>query len=307
MTRDARTWTATRRPAAGNPRRQRGRRRGALTWTTMPEQLRRRGVSWKVYTGRHGRARRQRAALLHEPTRRSRRCRRAAWTPTTRPTSWPTCAAGALPQVSWVLVADRRERAPAAPVALRRDAPRADSSARSRPTRRCGRRRRCSSPGTRTAASSTTSPPPTAPPGHARRVIYGATLPGRAGRSAGRSASASACRCSSSRRSRAAASSARDASTTPRCCASSRRRFGAEVPNLSAWRRARHRRPDVGLQLRAARPETAVAPARRPAPEAGPARRLRRRGAGGGRARAHARAGAGAGAAAVGLAGARGG
>ena len=73
------------------------------------------------------------------------------------------------------------------------------------------------------------------------------------------------------------------------------RRRGARTSRLAA---AHDRRPDGGLQLRPARPEAAVASARRLAP--GPAHRLRRRGAAPGRPRAHARAGAGAGAAAVG-------
>ena len=59
---------------------------------------------------------------------------------------------------------------------------------------------------------------------HARRVPDGARHHERRGRrSTGRSASASACRCSWSRRSPGADWSPRRSTTTPRCCGSSRR------------------------------------------------------------------------------------
>jgi phospholipase C len=88
---------------------------GTLTWTTMPEQLSARGISWKVYgspDGNYGdnvlpyfKAYQQNAALAAN-----------AFTPTFPGTFETDCAAGTLPQVSWILAPLIQSEHPPAPV-----------------------------------------------------------------------------------------------------------------------------------------------------------------------------------------------
>ena len=81
-------------------------------------------------------------------------------------------------------------------------------------------------------------PPPTAPPGTAGEYLTVVALcPPMPVGSEGPSAWASACPCSSSRRSAAAATWRPTSSTTPRSFRFLEERFGVRAPNLSAWRR----------------------------------------------------------------------
>lgn len=90
-------------------------RLGTLTWTTMPEQLEARGISWKVYGGpdaNYGdnvlpyfKAYQENAALAAN-----------AFTPTFPGTFEADCAAGTLPQVSWLLAPLLESEHPTAPV-----------------------------------------------------------------------------------------------------------------------------------------------------------------------------------------------
>ncbi len=90
-------------------------RQGTLTWTTMPEQLNTRGVSWKVYGGpdanfgdnvlTYFRNYQVDAALAAN-----------AFTPTFPGDFQADCAAGTLPQVSWVLAPLLQSEHPPAPV-----------------------------------------------------------------------------------------------------------------------------------------------------------------------------------------------
>jgi phospholipase C len=75
---------------------------GRFTWSTMPEQLRARGISWKVYSSPD--ATEENNVLQYfrnfqtDPTLAA-----AAFTPTFPGSFEADCAAGTLPQVSWVL------------------------------------------------------------------------------------------------------------------------------------------------------------------------------------------------------------
>jgi phospholipase C len=93
----------------------RAERIGTLTWTTMPEQLQARGISWKVYGGPDAnfgdnvlyyfKAYQQNAALSAN-----------AFVPTFPGTFETDCAAGTLPQVSWILAPLVESEHPPAPV-----------------------------------------------------------------------------------------------------------------------------------------------------------------------------------------------
>ena len=82
---------------------------GKLTYTTMPEQLQARGISWKVYTSPdqsilNGTFFRQRALVFQEfpgpdVAALQERIRPAV----SRSTSWRTRSSGNLPQVSWII------------------------------------------------------------------------------------------------------------------------------------------------------------------------------------------------------------
>jgi len=125
-----------------------------LSWTTMPEQLQARGISWKVYGSADGDFGDNVLPYFKQywsnPTLAAK-----ALSP-----QWPAdfnadVAAGTLPQVSWILAPLVSSEHPRRPTSSASGWPRR-SCARWSPTRRCGRRPRSSSPTTRTAASSTT-------------------------------------------------------------------------------------------------------------------------------------------------------
>jgi phospholipase C len=90
-------------------------RLGTLTWTTMPEQLEARGIDWKVYGSPDGnfgdnvlpyfKAYQQSPTLLAKAT-----------TPTFPGTFETDCAAGTLPPVSWILAPLIESEHPPAPV-----------------------------------------------------------------------------------------------------------------------------------------------------------------------------------------------
>ncbi len=93
----------------------RAERLGTLTWTTMPEQLEARGISWKVYGGPDAnlgdnvlpyfKAYQTNPALAIN-----------AFTPTFPGSFELDCASGALPQVSWILAPLLDSEHPPAPV-----------------------------------------------------------------------------------------------------------------------------------------------------------------------------------------------
>ncbi len=88
---------------------------GAFTWTTMPEQLQARGISWKVYgnpDGNYGdNVLSYFKAYLTDPQLAAN-----AFTPTFPGTFETDVAANALPQVSWVLAPLVQSEHPPAPV-----------------------------------------------------------------------------------------------------------------------------------------------------------------------------------------------
>ncbi|GAC1316619.1 MAG: phospholipase C [Thermoleophilaceae bacterium] len=87
-----------------------------FTWTTMPEQLRARGVSWKVYAGPDGNAG-DNLLLDFTKFRNDPQLAANAFAPTFPGTFQADAAAGTLPQVSWVLAPlAQTEHPPAAPV-----------------------------------------------------------------------------------------------------------------------------------------------------------------------------------------------
>jgi phospholipase C len=138
-------------------------RYGTLSWTTMPEQLTAQGVSWKVYgalTGDFG----DNVLPYFKQYLTNPELRANALKPRFPGDFQADCAAGTLPQVSWVLASAFTSEHPPAPVEWG-STPRRPSSRRSPRTRTSGRRRRCSSPSMRTAGSSTTSRRPFLRPG----------------------------------------------------------------------------------------------------------------------------------------------
>jgi len=87
-----------------------------FTWTTMPEQLRAAGVSWKVYGGPDANAG-DNLLLDFTKFRTDPGLAANAFTPTFPGTFEADAAAGSLPQVSWVLAPlAQTEHPPAAPV-----------------------------------------------------------------------------------------------------------------------------------------------------------------------------------------------
>jgi len=88
-----------------------------FTWTTMPEQLSARGISWKVYASPDGNAGDN---LLLDFTRYRTNPQLAAnaFTPTFPGTFESDAAAGGLPQVSWVLAPLVQTEHPPSPPAL---------------------------------------------------------------------------------------------------------------------------------------------------------------------------------------------
>ena len=211
-------------------------RLGSLTWTTTPEQLNTRSVSWKVYAGpdaNYGdnvlpyfRNYQVDAALAAN-----------AFTPTFPGTFEADCSAGTLPQASWILAPLIQSEHPPAPVTYGEVAATQVLDALvSNPD--SWRRPRSSSRTTRTAASSTTchrrSRPGERRASGSRWIHCRATPPASRAPSAWASASPSW----SCRRTPAAASCDSNTFDHTSLLRFLETRFGTEVPNLSAWRRS---------------------------------------------------------------------
>ncbi len=223
---------------------------GRLSWETMPERAAGRRGQLEGLQPPAGRARAQPAAVLqglHRPAlghrHRADQPRRSA--PPCPDDFHDDVAAGQAAVGVLAHPAAGPVRAPGRAARVRRELRPGSCSARWWPTPRCGRRRCCSSCTTRTAASSTTCPRSRAPAGTAGEWLTGARCPpARRRHRRARSASASAPRClvvSPFSRGGYLCSDVFDHTSLLRFIET---RFGVEVPNLSAWRRARHRRHD---------------------------------------------------------------
>ena len=90
-------------------------RAGTLTWTTMPEQLQARGITWKFYGGpdaNYG----DNVLPYFKAYQTNPVLAANAFTPTFPGTFEADCAAGLLPQVSWILAPLLESEHPPAPV-----------------------------------------------------------------------------------------------------------------------------------------------------------------------------------------------
>jgi phospholipase C len=90
-------------------------RLGTLTWTTMPEQLNTRSISWKVYGGPDANFG-DNVLPYFRNYQVNAELAANAFTPTFPGTFESDCAAGTLPQVSWVLAPLAQSEHPPAPV-----------------------------------------------------------------------------------------------------------------------------------------------------------------------------------------------
>jgi phospholipase C len=93
----------------------RAERTGTLSWTTMPEQLAARGISWKVYASADGNFG-DNVLTYFKAYQQSPQLAANAFSPTFPGTFQTDCAAGTLPQVSWVLAPLVQSEHPPAPV-----------------------------------------------------------------------------------------------------------------------------------------------------------------------------------------------
>ena len=221
---------------------------GTLTYTTMPEQLQARGISWKVYSPPDANILNdvlleQRALVLQEFSGSASPLHQNAFGPQfscrfSRGHGVGESAAGFLADGSGI----RRPDHPPAPSLFGENVLSAVVTAlmanpaqwaKTVLVRHLRREWRLLRP--RPAGDGAS--------GHAGRIRHRA----RGSRSDGdrqpsrfpvRSAWVFVCRCSSSRRSAGVDLCPRIFSITPRCCGFLETPFGAEVPNLSAWRRA---------------------------------------------------------------------
>ena len=175
-----------------------GSRPGRLTWTTMPERLSARGVSWKVYTEPRTAARATTCCPTSGPSRPTRRSQaRGLDADVPRATSWPTSRRDdAAPGLLGAGPARCSSEHPGRSGALRRDVRRAPGARRAdRATRRCGSKTALFITWDENGGFFDHVAPPTAPAGHARRVPDGRHPARRSRRaSAVRSAWASASR-----------------------------------------------------------------------------------------------------------------
>jgi phospholipase C len=93
----------------------RAERLGTLTWTTMPEQLSARGISWKVYGGpdaNYG----DNVLPYFKAYQQNPQLAANGFAPTFPGTFEADCAAGTLPHVSWILAPLVQSEHPPAPV-----------------------------------------------------------------------------------------------------------------------------------------------------------------------------------------------
>jgi phospholipase C len=90
-------------------------RLGTLAWTTMPEQLSARGVTWKVYGSPDGNFG-DNVLPYFKAYQTNPSLAASAFTPTFPGTFEADCAAGTLPQVSWILAPLLQSEHPPAPV-----------------------------------------------------------------------------------------------------------------------------------------------------------------------------------------------
>jgi phospholipase C len=93
-------------------------RYGTLTYTTMPEQLEARGVSWKVYSSDNATPTEDPAFPFFRNLQQNPALHAKALEPTFPMTFRDDCASGALPQVSWVYATIAESEHPPAPIEL---------------------------------------------------------------------------------------------------------------------------------------------------------------------------------------------
>jgi phospholipase C len=93
----------------------RAERLGTLTWTTMPEQLSAHGISWKVYGSPDGNFG-DNVLPYFKSFQQNAQLAANAFVPTFPGTFELDCAAGTLPQVSWILAPLLESEHPPAPV-----------------------------------------------------------------------------------------------------------------------------------------------------------------------------------------------
>ena len=238
---------------------------GKLTYTTMPEQLQARGISWKIYSSPDASAF---GSLetdnvlpyfknFQDPT--TRFSTRTHSTPCSPPTSLPTRSPATCRR-------SPGSPAPSSPPTIR---PRPRSSARTRsppssrpspPTPSHGRRPSSSSPTTKTAASSITSLPslrPQAPPANTSppRPVPDPSVEGSINGPIGLGFRVPMLIISPFSRGGFISSDLFDHTSVLRFLET---RFGAEVPNLSAWRRATV--GDMTSAFNFTKPDTSIPP-----------------------------------------------
>jgi phospholipase C len=209
---------------------------GAFTWTTMPEQLEARGISWKVYGNPDGNFG-DNVLFYFKNYQSNPVLAEKAFTPTFPGTFESDAASGQLPQISWVLSPLVETEHPPAPVTWGEDAAHTALSALT------------SNPQVwaKTALFITYDenggffdhlPPPTAPAGTPGEYVTVSTLPSAAQGirgPIGLGFRVPMLVASPLSRGGFVCSQAFDLTSTLLFL---ERRFGAEVPNLSAWRRS---------------------------------------------------------------------
>jgi phospholipase C len=213
----------------------RAKKLGSYTWTTFPEQLEARGISWKVY-GSPETLIGDNMLPYFRAYQRNHKLAAKALKPTFPGSFRADCKAGRLPQVSWVLAPFLATEHPPAPVSFGELAAAEILSALvSRP-----------SLWARTAVFMTMDecggffdhvPPPTAPPGTPGEYLTGAQLPASTGGirgPIGLGFRVPLLVVSPFSRGGFVCSDTFDHTSLLRFLET---RFGAEVPNLSAWRR----------------------------------------------------------------------
>ena len=99
----------------------RGSKLGAYTWTTYPEQLQSAGISWKIYSTPDGNAG-DNVLPYFKQYQQDPNLAANAFGPTFPGTFQADCAAGTLPQVSWVMAQLVQSEHPPAPVEWGEDA-----------------------------------------------------------------------------------------------------------------------------------------------------------------------------------------
>jgi phospholipase C len=209
---------------------------GAYTWTTLPEQLEARGISWKVYGNPDGNAG-DNVLAYFKPYTQNASLFEKAFTPTFPGTFDTDVATGALPQVSWVLAPLVQTEHPPAPVAYGERAT-YDVVATLLGNPKLWAKTALIVTYDENGGFFDHVPPPTAPAGTAGEYLTVPTLPSAAAGirgPIGLGFRIPALVVSPFSRGGFVASETFDLTSTLRLIES---RFGVEVPNLTSWRRS---------------------------------------------------------------------